>query len=81
MSVCTVNVLIVYVVLPNENINLQAYRLKLANGRIAEDCNDDGESQAGGRLLHLLNVSLCIVYPKTQTIFIVVFCSRQSQKV
>lgn len=54
--------LIVYVVLPYGKINLQAYRLKLANGSIAEDCNDDGESQAGGRLLHLLNVSLCMVY-------------------
>lgn len=36
---------------------LQAYRIQLASGAVAEDCNDDGEAHAGSRVLHLLNVS------------------------
>ena len=34
--------------------NMMAYRVDSGAGGLAEDCDDDGESAAGGRLLHLL---------------------------
>lgn len=37
--------------------NMTAYRIKNPkNGIVIQDCNDDGETAAGGRLLHLLAV-------------------------
>lgn len=35
--------------------NIVAYRIKLSSGILA-DCDDDGEKNAGSRLLHLLTV-------------------------
>lgn len=40
--------------------NITAYRIKNANGTIVQDCDDDGETAAGGRLLHLLAVSIVL---------------------
>lgn len=37
--------------------NITAYRIKNDNGTIIQDCDDDGETAAGSRLLHLLAVS------------------------
>ena len=34
--------------------NMMAYRVDSGAGGLAEDCDDDGENAAGGRLLHLL---------------------------
>lgn len=34
----------------------RAWRCKSPNGSIAHDCEDDGESAAGGRLAHLLEL-------------------------
>lgn len=36
--------------------NVLAYRIKQDNGLIFEDCDDDGETNAGSRLLHLLKI-------------------------
>jgi len=36
--------------------NILAYRIMLANGSLLQDCDDDGETHAGGRLLHLLQI-------------------------
>ncbi|XP_067947557.1 protein IMPACT-like [Watersipora subatra] len=36
--------------------NIQAYRILLSNGCIAQDCDDDGETSAGERVLHLLKI-------------------------
>ncbi|KAF5303983.1 hypothetical protein FQA39_LY01768 [Lamprigera yunnana] len=36
--------------------NILAYRFLLPNGSILQDCDDDGESHAGSRLLHLLQI-------------------------
>lgn len=36
--------------------NIIAYRITLSNGALLQDCDDDGENQAGGRLLHLLQI-------------------------
>mmetsp|Transcript_22804 Transcript_22804/g.53902 ORF Transcript_22804/g.53902 Transcript_22804/m.53902 type:complete len:248 (+) Transcript_22804:152-895(+) len=36
--------------------NISAYRIELPNGQILQDCDDDGEAAAGGRLLNLLNI-------------------------
>lgn len=36
--------------------NMLAYRIELETGGFLADSDDDGESAAGGRLLHLLNV-------------------------
>mmetsp|Transcript_38518 Transcript_38518/g.90956 ORF Transcript_38518/g.90956 Transcript_38518/m.90956 type:complete len:423 (+) Transcript_38518:210-1478(+) len=45
--------------------NIMAYRLKSENGNLLSDCDDDGESAAGGRLLHLLDIisatNVCVV--------------------
>lgn len=38
--------------------NITAYRIKNDNGTVIQDCDDDGETAAGSRLLHLLAVSL-----------------------
>jgi hypothetical protein len=38
--------------------NMTAYRIRNANGTVMQDCDDDGESAAGSRLLHLLAVSI-----------------------
>jgi hypothetical protein len=35
---------------------VRAYRVEVSPGVFAADCDDDGESAAGGRLLHLLGV-------------------------
>lgn len=37
--------------------NITAWRIVRSNGVIIQDCDDDGENAAGGRLLHLLNVT------------------------
>ena len=36
--------------------NITAHRIKGDNGVIYQDCDDDGESAAGGRLLHLMQL-------------------------
>jgi hypothetical protein len=36
--------------------NIMAYRIILNNGVVLQDCDDDGETQAGSRLLHLLQI-------------------------
>ncbi|CAH0546202.1 unnamed protein product [Brassicogethes aeneus] len=36
--------------------NISAYRVILPNNSILQDCDDDGESHAGGRLMHLLQI-------------------------
>ncbi len=43
--------------------NIVAYRLELAPGQFLQDCDDDGETAAGGRLLHLLQVRACLARP------------------
>lgn len=39
--------------------NITAWRIKLDNGVTFQDCDDDGETAAGGRLLHLLQLADC----------------------
>lgn len=45
--------------------NITAHRIKGPNGTTFQDCDDDGESAAGGRLLHLLQLmdlwDVCVV--------------------
>lgn len=41
--------------------NMTAWRIKNTNGTTIQDCDDDGETAAGGRLLHLLSVSFIII--------------------
>ncbi|OQV24048.1 putative Protein IMPACT-A [Hypsibius exemplaris] len=36
--------------------NIMAYRISAEGGVVISDCDDDGEAQAGSRLLHLLNI-------------------------
>lgn len=36
--------------------NITAWRIKGANGVTFQDCNDDGETAAGGRVLHLMQL-------------------------
>ncbi|XP_017769095.1 PREDICTED: protein IMPACT-like [Nicrophorus vespilloides] len=36
--------------------NMLAYRIQKPNGVLLQDCDDDGENLAGGRLLHLLQI-------------------------
>ena len=36
--------------------NIMAYRIITSSSAILQDCDDDGETAAGGRLLHLLNI-------------------------
>ncbi|RKP07954.1 ribosomal protein S5 domain 2-type protein, partial [Thamnocephalis sphaerospora] len=36
--------------------NILAYRIVLSSGALLQDCDDDGETAAGGRLLHLLQI-------------------------
>lgn len=36
--------------------NISAYRILASGGVILQDCDDDGETHAGGRVLHLLNI-------------------------
>ncbi|KAI1180854.1 RWD repeat domain-containing protein [Nemania sp. FL0916] len=36
--------------------NITAWRIKGPNGTAFQDCNDDGETAAGGRLLHLMQL-------------------------
>ena len=41
----------------NATHNISAYRfMNSTNDHIVQDCDDDGETHAGGRLLHLLQV-------------------------
>jgi hypothetical protein len=50
----------------NATHNIMAYRIAVADkpGVFVQDCDDDGEAAAGGRLLHLLQVAggqgLCV---------------------
>ena len=46
--------------------NIYAYRVRLATGVMAQDCEDDGETKAGSRMLHLMAVSRasCAIYEK-----------------
>ena len=37
--------------------NIFAYRVRLEGGVMAQDCEDDGETKAGSRMLHLMAVS------------------------
>jgi hypothetical protein len=39
--------------------NMMAYRIEIKDGIFAQDCDDDGEAAAGGRLLHLLQIADC----------------------
>lgn len=36
--------------------NIYAYRITTEKGTILQDCDDDGEAHAGGRVLHLLQI-------------------------
>jgi putative IMPACT (imprinted ancient) family translation regulator len=36
--------------------NISAYRIVTSKGTILQDCDDDGETHAGGRVLHLLEI-------------------------
>lgn len=36
--------------------NIWAYRIALESGTMAQDCEDDGETKAGSRMLHLMGV-------------------------
>ncbi|EFA00826.2 Protein IMPACT-B-like Protein [Tribolium castaneum] len=36
--------------------NISAYRILTSQGTILQDCDDDGETHAGGRILHLLQI-------------------------
>ncbi|KAF2754740.1 UPF0029-domain-containing protein [Pseudovirgaria hyperparasitica] len=36
--------------------NITAWRIEGGNGAVFQDCDDDGETAAGGRLLHLLQI-------------------------
>lgn len=46
----------------NATHNMYAYRIFREDTKsFSQDCNDDGETQAGGRLLHLLQVNKFIV--------------------
>lgn len=40
----------------NATHNITAYRIVQNNGVTLQDSDDDGEAQAGGRLLHLLQI-------------------------
>lgn len=40
--------------------NISSWRIKKQNGTQYQDCDDDGETAAGGRVLHLLTV--CILF-------------------
>lgn len=40
--------------------NIQAWRIKRDDGLMNQNCDDDGESAAGSRLLHLLNITNCV---------------------
>lgn len=42
--------------------NISSWRIKKENGIQFQDCDDDGETAAGGRLLHLLTVRICILF-------------------
>jgi putative IMPACT (imprinted ancient) family translation regulator len=39
--------------------NMTAYRIRRHDGVVLQDCDDDGETAAGGRLLHLLTLTDC----------------------
>lgn len=42
----------------NATHNMYAYRIYREDSKsFSQDCEDDGEAQAGGRMLHLLQVS------------------------
>jgi hypothetical protein len=45
--------------------NILAFRVTTPSGNVLSDCDDDGESAAGGRLLHLLSIvgaeNVCVV--------------------
>lgn len=43
------------------NHNMLSWRIKRDDGVQYQDCDDDGETAAGGRILHLLTV--CIIFP------------------
>ncbi|CAB3365287.1 Hypothetical predicted protein [Cloeon dipterum] len=40
----------------NATHNMYAYRIKKESGNISSDCDDDGETHAGSRMLHLLEI-------------------------
>lgn len=42
--------------------NISSWRIKKENGVQYQDCDDDGETAAGGRLLHLLTVCIFIIH-------------------
>jgi len=42
----------------NATHNMYAYRISRGNGNFNSDCDDDGETHAGSRLLHLLEVKI-----------------------
>jgi hypothetical protein len=37
--------------------NILAYRIEYAPGKFSQDCDDDGETAAGARVLHLLQLT------------------------
>lgn len=41
--------------------NISSWRIKKENGIQYQDCDDDGETAAGGRVLHLLTVCICSI--------------------
>ncbi|GJQ68389.1 hypothetical protein Trydic_g16979 [Trypoxylus dichotomus] len=51
---CVINILLENRKIAQAAHNISAYRIKTDNGNILQDCDNDGENHAGGRLLHLL---------------------------
>ncbi|KAI4470192.1 impact-related [Holotrichia oblita] len=53
---CVMNILLENKKIAQATHNISAYRIKTDTGSILQDCDDDGENHAGGRLLHLLQI-------------------------
>ncbi|KAK9759047.1 Uncharacterized protein family UPF0029 [Popillia japonica] len=53
---CVMNILLENKKISQATHNISAYRIKTDSGSILQDCDDDGEHHAGGRLLHLLQI-------------------------
>ena len=47
--------------LKRRQVEAPACRIQMPSGAWAQDCDDDGENAAGGRMLHLLQVRFAIV--------------------
>lgn len=62
----------------NATHNIYAYRIKGQKNSKIQDCDDDGETHAGGRLLHLLEVRYCmgqnVVYDQGLKLILIFIC-------